>query len=149
MFEGAGSAYDGAGPFVALYLFEGNGSGGFTSESSVQLPGHASAYTQGIVAGDFQGTGAGLEVAVPEQGAGGAVPQFVDVVPLSTSGTWGQGLLYSLNNPARPSGGGDIVAADLNGAGKPSIALTGGTGQIICSWPTLTQISSCPSKQSP
>ena len=77
----------------------------------------------------------GLEVAVPVTDGGGGTC-YVDIVPLSTSGTWGDGVIHyvgAYDGPIRrrrPEPG-NIVAADFNGAGKPSIALDrSGTGQI-------------------
>jgi YD repeat-containing protein len=120
-------------PFVALDLFEGNGSGGFTDISTVQTTGQTDYGLIGIVAGDFQGTSAGLEVAVPVSNGGG-YKSYIAVVPLTSSGTWGNELLYNAGAYDGYYYGtepGNIVAADLNGAGKPSIAWTDNyTGQI-------------------
>ena len=68
---------------------------------------------------------------------GGGGDSYIDVVPLSSSGTWGNGVIhyvgaYRLRHGLRDvDQAGNIVAADLNGAGKPSIALVNsGTGEI-------------------
>ena len=118
-------------PFVSLDLLTGNGSGGFTDTSTYQTVGQPDLGTIGLVSGDFQGTTAGLEVAVPITNGGG-YESSVDIVPLSTSGVWGNGVTHPVGFY---SGGssypGNIVAADLNGSGKPSIALVDrDTGQI-------------------
>ena len=121
-------------PFVALDLFSGDGSGDFSYVSMYQTVGQPDIATLGLVAGDFQGSTTGLEVAVPVTNGGGD-DSYLDVVPLSDSGTWGNGIIdYAGTYSAFWSGSGlpgTVVAADLNGAGKPSIALsTGDTGQI-------------------
>ena len=117
-------------PFVSLDLFAGSGSGSFSHISSYLTVGQPDLATVGLVAGDFRGSGGGLQVAVPISD-GGDNGNYLDIVPLSTSGTWSDGVVYATggyNPSAQP---GNIVAADLNGAGKPSIALTNGdTGEI-------------------
>jgi RHS repeat-associated protein len=125
---------EGTGVFTSLDLFTGGSGGTFSYTSTYQTVGEADFTTLGLVAGDFNGTDAGLEVAVPITDGGGGF-SYLDVVPISSSGTWGNGLnlpigSYTLlNNVTQP---GNIVAADFNGAGKPSIALTEYTsGQII------------------
>jgi hypothetical protein len=55
--------------------------------------------------------------------------EYIDVVPLSSSGTWGNGVIHPLGNAGIGTTG-NIVTADLNGSGKPSIALTDGTANI-------------------
>ena len=50
---------------MSLDLFTGNGSGGFSDTSTYQTVGQADADTIGLVAGDFQGSTMGLEIAVP------------------------------------------------------------------------------------
>ena len=117
-------------PFVSLDLMAGSGSGSFSHISSYLTVGQPDTATLGLVAGDFNGSDGGLEVAVPISD-GGDNGNYLDIVPLSTSGTWSDGVVYATggyNPSAQP---GNIVAADLNGAGKPSIALTNGdTGHI-------------------
>lgn len=60
-------------------------------------------------------------------------------MPLSTSGTWGNGVIHYVGTYSGPysstsvtsTTAGDIVSADFNGAGKPGIALVNsGTGTI-------------------
>ena len=51
---------------MALDAFTGDGSGGFTDTSTYQTVGQPDIGTVGLVAGDFQGRGNGLEVAVPD-----------------------------------------------------------------------------------
>ena len=46
--------------------------------------------------------------------------EYIDVVPLSSSGTWGNGVIHPLGNAGIGTTD-DIVTADLNGSGKPSI----------------------------
>ena len=69
----------------------------------------------------------GLEVAVPVTNGDGD-DAYLDIVPLSESATWGNGVVHYVGAFAGyyefgflP---GTIVAADFNGAGKPSIALS-------------------------
>jgi len=116
---------------VALDLLTGNGSGGFTDTSTYQTVGQTDIATIGLVSGDFQGTTAGLEVAVPITNGGGG-NSYIDVVPLSTSGAWGLGVAHPVGSYSTSSTHpGNIVAADLNGTGKPSIALVDSdTGQV-------------------
>ena len=78
----------------------------------------------------------GLEIAVPITNGGGG-NSYVDVVPLSSSGTWGNGVIdyvgaYDYDTDSVTSDqAGNIVTADLDGAGKPSIALVNSsTGEI-------------------
>ena len=121
-------------PFVSLDLLAGDGAGGFTDTSTYQTVGQPDYDTLGLVAGDFQGSSMGLEVAVPVTNGGGG-NGYIDIVPLSTSGTWSNGVMHYVGFYSGPSvtstQAGNIVAADFNGAGKPGIALAnGGTGQI-------------------
>ena len=117
-------------PFVSVDLIENNGYGGFSYESTYLTVGQQDMETLGIVAGDFNGPDAGLEVAVPISGGGENV-SYLDVVPLAADGTWGNGVVQTIGDYDTSAQPGNIVAADLNGAGKPSIALTNGdTGQI-------------------
>jgi RHS repeat-associated protein len=114
-------------PFVSLDLLTGNGSGGFASTSTCLTVGQPDIYTLGLVAGDFGGASGGLEVAVPvTDGGGGAA--YIDVVPLGSDGVWGRGVLdASVPYDGFTVGGpkvGNIIAADLNGSGKPSIVMT-------------------------
>src|SRR5262249_8644068 len=73
-------------PFVSVDLLTGNGSGGFSNTATIQTTGQPDTDTIGLVAGDFQGSGAGLEVAVPITNGGG-LQAGLDVIPLSSSGT--------------------------------------------------------------
>jgi hypothetical protein len=73
-------------PFVSLDLLAGNGAGAFTDTSTYQTVGQPDYDTLGLVAGDFQGSSMGLEVAVPVTNGGGN-NAYIDIVPLSTSGT--------------------------------------------------------------
>ena len=57
--------------FVGLDLLTGNGSGGFSDTSTYQTVGQPDYDTLGLVAGDFQGSSMGLEVAVPVTNGGG------------------------------------------------------------------------------
>ena len=124
---------EGGAPFVALDLFTGTGSASFDYVSTEQTVGQPDPATLGLVTGAFDGPDTGLEVAVPISDGGGGVV-YIDIVPLSTSGTWGNGVIrnvatmdwYSTTQP------GNIVAADLNGTGKPSIALSDGDmGEVV------------------
>ena len=133
---------DAAGPTIDLDLYAGDGSGDFTYTSTYFTGAHpTSAYSigfgsytggtiYGLVAGNF--TGAGLDLAVPVQGDG--AQQYVDVVPLSSDGVWKPGLMLPLPNDTTQESDlneGDIVAADLNGSGKLSIAVTNGdSGEV-------------------
>ena len=84
-----------------------------------------------MVAGDFQGSTTGLEVAVAVDDGGGS-QSFIDVVPISSSGVWGNGVIYYAGADSGPTPTpGNIVAADLNGAGKPSITLSNYAGQVV------------------
>jgi YD repeat-containing protein len=127
---------EGSIPFVSLDLLTGNGTGGFSDTSTYQTVTVADYDTLGLVAGDFQGPSIGLEVAVPLSNGTGGTNSYLDVVPLSTSGTWGNGVIHNIDTYADPSFGtstqaGNIVAADFNGAGYTGIALANsGTGQI-------------------
>ena len=131
--------FEGDYPFVALDLLTGDGSGDFcvrlrpTRRSGRPITTHLAWST-----GDFQGSSMGLEVAVPITNGGGG-NSYVDIVPLSSSGTWGYGVTHYVgpyDGPYSASSvtsdqAGNILAADLNGAGTPSIALVNsGTGQI-------------------
>ena len=112
--------------FAGLDLFANNGSGGFAYTSAVQTGAQLDADTLGLVAGDFGGPADGLQVALPVSDGGGG-DAYIDVVPLASNGTWGGGVLIPIGlyyGQADPHG--DIVAADLNGTGKPSIALVAG-----------------------
>lgn len=83
---------DAGGTFASLDLYAGNGSGGFTFTSTYQTVGHPdNSSVTGLVVGDFQGSAAGLEVAVPLHGNALIEPGFVDLVPLSSSGVWSLG----------------------------------------------------------
>ncbi len=117
-----------AGDFASLDVFTGDGSGDFSDTATYQTVGHAGAGVIGLVTGDFQGSSMGLEIAVPVAGDEGA--QYIDVVPISSSATMGPGVLYSLGDDSESSPLGNIVAADLNGSGKPSIAMTDGSDNI-------------------
>ena len=65
-----------------------------------------------------------LEIAVPI--TNGPYESYLDVVPLSSSATWGNGVIHDLAPTAVPTArssqtsdqAGNIVAADFNGAGK-------------------------------
>jgi len=124
---------DGAGTFANLDLYTGTGTGSFTSTSSFLTVGHPDPTITGIVTGDFNGTSTGLEVAVPLYGDADANPSYdyIDMVPLSSSGTWGLGTLHTLNNPLTTGRNGNIVTGDFNGSDKPGIAVTNGTNQIF------------------
>jgi FG-GAP-like repeat len=113
-------------PLVALDLYTNDGSGDFTHTSTFQTVGNVDTGVTGLVAGDFQGSSIGLELAVPVMGDGA---EYIDVVPLSSSGTWGNGVIHPLGNAGIGTTG-NIVTADLNVSGKPSIALTDGTANI-------------------
>ncbi len=122
-------------PFVALDLFTGIGSGNFntTSIPTYQTVGQPDLATLGLVTGEFNGPDAGLEVAVPITD-GGDDKVFIDIVPLSIGGAWGMGVIRYVADEPSPTTTqpGNIVAADLNGTGKPSIALTDGDeGEIV------------------
>ena len=82
-------------PFVsvALDLLTGDGSGDFSGGSPYQTVGQPNFDTLGLVAGDFQGSSMGLEIAVPITNGGGG-NSYIDVVPLSSSGTWGEGVIH-------------------------------------------------------
>jgi YD repeat-containing protein len=113
---------------------KGGGGDGPWRGRGYQTIGQPDVATLGPVAGDFQGSTTGLEVAVPVTNGGG-YDSYLDIVPLSSAGAWGSGTTnYAGSYTAFWTGSGTagtIVAADLNGAGKPSIALsTGDTGQI-------------------
>jgi RHS repeat-associated protein len=114
-------------PFVNLDLFEGSGTGSFAYLSTNFTTAHPDAYTIGLVAGDFNGKDGGLEIAVPVSDGGGGLD--VDIVPLTVAGTWGSSILRPLGTIGG-SAYGNIVAADLNGSGKPSIALTAGGNTV-------------------
>ena len=119
-------------PFVALDAFTANGFGGFTYTSTFQTPGQPDTATVGLVTGDFQGTAGGLEVAVPITNGGGD-QAYLEIAPISSTGVWSTGTMqyigaYVWLQATQP---GNIVTADFNGAGKPSIALVNSeTGQI-------------------
>jgi RHS repeat-associated protein len=123
--------YDAGGDFVDLDLYAGNGAGGFSFIALFDTGAHASGATAGLAAGYFDAFGGNanpLQVAVPLWGDSNA---FVDIVALRSNGIWGPGALIA--TPAvsnSPTIVGNIVAADLNGAGKPSIAFTDGTGKL-------------------
>ena len=102
----------------------GSGSGEFSDTSSDQLVGHVDSGVLGLVSGDFQGSSAGPELAVPLAGDGST--SYLDIVPLSTAATWGYAELDTLSTDAGGNSPGNIVAADFDGAGKPSIAVTVG-----------------------
>ncbi|WP_165234108.1 FG-GAP-like repeat-containing protein [Aquisphaera insulae] len=115
-------------PFIALDLLGGSGTGTFTSVSTYQTVGQACTATLGLVAGTFNGADAGLEIAVPvSNGTSGTT--YLDIVPVSSSGTWGYGIIYAVGTNAALSPG-NVVAADFNGTGKPGIALTDGSGNL-------------------
>ena len=65
-----------------------------------------------------------LEIAVPI--TNGPYESYLDVVPLSSSATWGNGVIHDLGTYGGAYGAssqtsdqaGNIVAADFNGAGK-------------------------------
>jgi hypothetical protein len=113
------------------------GSGGFSDTSTYQTVGQPDYDTLGLVAGDFQGSSMGLELAVPV--TDGGAHSYIDIVPLSTSATWGGGVIHYVGAYSGPDSAtsttstqaGNILAADLNGSGKPSIVLANsGTGHI-------------------
>ena len=81
-------------PFLSLDLLTGNGMGGFGFQvtSTYRTVGQQDYAVQGLVAGKFGGESDGLEVAVPiTEGAPG--PGYVDVIKLSSAGTWSGGVL--------------------------------------------------------
>jgi RHS repeat-associated protein len=119
---------DGAGTFVNLDLYTGSGSGGFSYTSTYSTGGHPDQATTGLVAGNFAG-GYTIEVAVP-LGGDSLSGVFMDVVPLSPVGAWTQGVLIQAGPTGSASSPGNIVAADFNGTGRPSLAWTDGSGQI-------------------
>ncbi len=134
--EDSTTSYDSAGPFEMLDLYDQLSSGGLQFVSSYQTPGHADFAVQGLVAGDFQGTSGGLEVAVPLLGDSG---EFLAMVPLSSGGVWSMGTLLPMGAEPTRDQVGNIVMGDLNGSGKPSIAMTDGTGWI---WTLLSDTAS-------
>jgi len=118
---------DGAGSFANLYLYNEDGSGhfglGLSASSSYQTGGHPDYATKGLVTGNFSG-GTAVEVALPVLGDN---ETFVDLVPISSAG-FSPGTEIPIgqlpgggSNPANNSG--NVVAADLNGTGKSSLAL--------------------------
>ena len=113
---------------MSLDVFTGDGSGDFSYTATYQTVGHAGAGVIGLVTGDFQGSSMGLEVAVPVAGDdGSAIHRRRADFQLRDDGT-GRDLL--LGDEAESSPPGNIVAADLNGSGKPSIAMTDGSDNI-------------------
>ena len=118
-----------------LDLYEGNGSGGFSDTATFQTVGNVDGGVTGLVTGDFQGSSIGLEVAVAVTGDD---TEYIDIVPLASSGTWGLGTIHLFANQS-PGTIGNIVAADLNGSGNPSIAVTDGKGTI---WVLLSDLAS-------
>ncbi|AGA28668.1 FG-GAP-like repeat-containing protein [Singulisphaera acidiphila] len=114
-------------PFIGLDVFTGDGTGGYTFTAWTFADGHAAHGTIGIVAGKFNGDADGLEIAVPLGNQ--SLEAYVQVFPLTVSGTWGAGKMIKTNGSYFGSGG-NIVAADFNGTGKPGIALTDGSGEV-------------------
>ncbi|QEH32071.1 Putative deoxyribonuclease RhsC [Aquisphaera giovannonii] len=116
-------------PFVALDLMAGSGTGSFSNVSTYQTVGQPDSATLGLVAGAFNGSDAGLEIAVPVSTSPTVGDTYIDIVPLSTSGTWGNGIIYAAgqDNGTTP---GNIVAADFNGTGRPGIAMSDSYGKL-------------------
>ena len=123
---------DAGGPSTNLDLYTGDGSGGFSETSTVFTGAHPDTGCVGLVTGDFNGADAGLEVAVPVHGnqPDGEIEEYLDIVPLSSGGVWGQLSQLPVGEAYTTSSVGNIVTADLNGAGKPSVALTNGSGDL-------------------
>ena len=107
---------DSAGTIASLDLFTGNGSGGFSFTSTYLTGGHPNSAVTGLVVGDFSGPSGGLEAAValrgdqPDLPASPFAPEYIKIVPLSSAGTWGNGVLYPLNNTTYSGQGGNMVA---------------------------------------
>jgi YD repeat-containing protein len=124
------SVTEGSGKFTALDLLTGNGAGGFSYTSRYLTVGLHDNETLGLVAGDFGGPADGLEVAVTVTNGGG-FEAYIDVVSLDANGNWGHGVLHDIGNYSGLGNiHGNIVAADLNGTDKPSIALIAGNPTI-------------------
>jgi len=122
---------EGTSPLVSVDAFTANGTGGFSYTSTYQTPGKPDLATIGLVTGDFQGPGSGLEVAVPITNGVGFVAAL-EVVPLSSTGVWGNGVLdFTGTYYQESTQPGNIVATELDGSGKPGIALVNSSvGQI-------------------
>jgi len=122
--------------FLNVFAGTGSGSGPFTTITTTpyMTTGHPTPGIVGLVAGNFRGAAAGLEVAVPVHGHDAVQPEFLAFVPLSPGGALGTQVLYPIGNngnAASADKSGNIIAADLNGVqGRPSIAFTDGTGYV-------------------
>ncbi|WZP01264.1 discoidin domain-containing protein (plasmid) [Isosphaeraceae bacterium EP7] len=126
-------------PYGNLSVYSNGGSGAFSYVSNYVLSGHPYDGTVGLVAGNFYGSAKGLHVAVPTNGDGPGFFKigYLELVSLSTSGTFGFSTMYPLDNATNPTAVGNIVAADFDGSGRPGIALTDGTGYIRMLVPDL------------
>jgi RHS repeat-associated protein len=134
--ESATAVAGGTGTFACLNLFTGTGSSGAPFTAATSTPyltvGHPVTGVLGLVAGNFRGPSAGLEVGMLIHGDTVAgQTEFINLVPLDSSGNFGESVLHPLNNTSSPTGYGNVIAADLTGVeGRLSIAVVDGTGYV-------------------
>ncbi len=110
-------------PFMDLDLFSGAGTGAFSFVSTFASTGHFDAQLPGLMAGNFNGASSGLEIALP---LAGDATGYVDIIPLSSTGVWGQGTMHPIDQGT----GGNLIGADLNGDGKTDLAWTDANGYL-------------------
>src|SRR5205814_38639 len=103
-------------------VLPGNGDGTFGTASTTTVGGGNTSGTGPMAAGDFYGTGQ-LDAAVWVSWSAAAIT----IVPGSSTGSWGQPIIYA--SAQLPSGGpiNETVAADVNGDGRPDLVYTDGS----------------------